>query len=248
MKYGGKTDVGMKRKCNQDSFAVFSKDNYYGAVVCDGMGGAKGGNIASGIAVKTFVSVIKKNFAARNPDDYNEAEIKCLLRAAVDTANTEIYKRAQTDDELEGMGTTLVAVVVCLAGAFAVNVGDSRIYSQADGVLNQISTDHSFVQYLIEKGEIRPDEANTHPNKNIILRALGVSDRVDGDYFRIDRYDRLLLCTDGLTNHVTDNRIGEIISGSYLAKPPSYKQRVERLISEANQAGGLDNITAVLLS
>lgn len=247
MKYGGKTDVGMKRKCNQDSFAVFSKENYFGAVVCDGMGGAKGGNVASGIAVKTFVSFIKKTFAAKNPDDYNETEIKCLLRSAVDAANTEIYRRAQMDDELEGMGTTLVAVIVCLAGTFAVNIGDSRIYSQTDGVLQQISTDHSFVQYLIDKGEIRPSEANLHPNKNIILRALGVSERVEGDYFRIDNYDRLLLCTDGLTNHVDNNRIGEIISGSYMAKPPSYKQRVERLISEANQAGGLDNITAVLM-
>lgn len=247
MKYGGKTDVGMKRKCNQDSFAVFSKDNYYGAVVCDGMGGAKGGNIASGIAVKTFVSIIKKTFAANNPDDYNETQIKCLLRMAVDTANYEIYKRAQMDEELEGMGTTLVAVLVCLAGAFAVNVGDSRVYAQTDGTLHQISTDHSFVQYLIDKGEIRPDEANVHPNKNIILRALGVSDNVQGDYFRIDRYDRILLCTDGLTNHVDNNRISEIISGSYMAKPPSYKQRVERLISEANQSGGLDNITAVLM-
>ncbi len=247
MKYGGKTDVGMKRKCNQDSFAVFSKDNYHGAVVCDGMGGAKGGNIASGIAVKTFVSVIKRAFAANNADNFSETEIKRLLRTAVDTANEAIFKRAQLDDELEGMGTTLVAVVVCLAGAFAVNVGDSRIYSQADGTLHQVSTDHSFVQYLIDKGDIRPDEASIHPNKNIILRALGVSDRVEGDYYRIDRYDRLLLCTDGLTNHVDNNRISEIISGAYMAKPPSYKQRVERLISEANQAGGLDNITAVLI-
>lgn len=248
MKYGGKTDVGIKRKCNQDSFAVFSKDNYFGAVVCDGMGGAKGGNIASGIAVKTFVSVIKRAFSQHNADNYNETEVKCLLRTAVDTANLEVYKRSQMDDELEGMGTTLVAVVVCLCGTFAVNIGDSRIYSQSDGTLRQISTDHSFVQYLISKGEIRPEEAVHHPNKNIILRALGVNERVDGDYFRIDRYDRLLLCTDGLTNHVDDNRIGEIISGAYLSKPPSYKARVERLILEANQSGGSDNITAVLLA
>ncbi len=248
MKYGGKTDVGVKRKYNQDSFAVFSKDNYFGAVVCDGMGGANGGNIASSIAVKTFVHVIKKAFAAHNADNYTETEVKCLLRSAVDTANLEVYKRSLTDDDLRGMGTTLVAVVVCLCGTFAVNVGDSRIYRQDGGTMYQVSTDHSFVQYLIEKGEIRPDEALIHPNKNIILRALGVNERVAGDYYRIDRYDRLLLCTDGLTNHVSDERIGEIISGAYMAKKPSYKQRVDRLISEANQAGGTDNITAVLLA
>ena len=247
MKYGGKSDVGVKRKCNQDSFAVFSKDGYFLAVVCDGMGGAKGGNVASGLAVKTFVSVIKKAFSMQNPDKFNESEIKRLLKTAVDEANYAIYEKSRMDDELEGMGTTLVAVLVCLCGTFGVNIGDSRIYSQSDETLQQVSTDHSFVQYLIEKGEIKPNEASMHPNKNIILRALGVNERVEADYFRIDRYDRILLCTDGLTNHVSDARINDIICGSYLSKPPSYKARVEKLISEANENGGSDNITAVLI-
>ncbi len=247
MKYGGKTDIGMKRKCNQDSFAVFSKDGYFCAVVCDGMGGAKGGNIASGLAVKTFASVIKKAFSAKNADDYTDSEIKRLLKTAVDEANTAVHRKSLTDIELEGMGTTIVAVLNCLCGTFAVNVGDSRIYRQIDGVLEQISTDHSFVQYLIDKGEITPDEAENHPNKNIILRALGVNEHVEGDYFRIDSYDRLLLCTDGLTNHVNNRRIGEIISGAYIPKVTSYKARVEKLIAEANEGGGLDNITAVLV-
>ncbi len=247
MKYGGKTDVGKKRKSNQDSYAVFSKDSYFCAVVCDGMGGAKGGNVASGLAVKTFVTVIKKAFSLHNADNYNETEIKRLLKTAIDEANYVIREKSLIDDELEGMGTTLVAVLICLCGTFCVNVGDSRLYRQTDGNLYQVSIDHSFVQYLIEKGEIKPNEAAMHPNKNIILRALGVNDRVEADYFRIDRYDRLLLCTDGLTNHVNDNRIGDIISGSYLTKPPSYKERVEKLIAEANDNGGSDNITAVLI-
>ena len=247
MKYGGKTDIGMKRKNNQDSYAVFSKSNYYCAIVCDGMGGANGGNIASGLAVKTFAAVIKKAFSEKNADDYSEFDIKRLMKSAVDETNTVIYEKSLTSPELEGMGTTLVAVIGCLCGTFAVNIGDSRIYCQLDGVLQQISTDHSFVQYLIEKGDLAPEEAVNHPNKNIILRALGVNDRVEGDYYRINNYDRLLLCTDGLTNHVDDNRIGEIISGGYGIKETSLKARAELLVSAANENGGLDNITAVLI-
>ncbi len=246
MKYGGKTDTGLKRNNNQDSYAVFSKDSYFCAIVCDGMGGAKGGNIASTLAVKTFSSVIKKAFSERNADDYNESAIRLLLKNAVTASNDAVYRKSLTAPELEGMGTTMVAVLICLCGTFAINVGDSRIYRQTENGIKQVSKDHSFVQYLIEKGEIRPEEAATHPNKNIILRALGVNEHVEADYYRIDSYDRILLCSDGLTNHVNDNRIGEIISGSYLAKKPSYKDRVEKLIEEANAGGGLDNITAVL--
>ncbi|MBQ3230805.1 MAG: Stp1/IreP family PP2C-type Ser/Thr phosphatase [Clostridia bacterium] len=247
MKYGGKSDIGMKRNCNQDSFAVFSKQDYFCAIVCDGMGGAKGGNIASGLAVKTFASVIKKAFSAKNADDFDEASVKALLVNAVNAANKAVYIKAMSDEELEGMGTTLVAVLNCLCGTFAVNIGDSRLYRQDENSLKQVSTDHSFVQYLIDKGEITPQEAVDHPNKNIILRALGVNEQVEGDYFRIDNFDRLLLCTDGLTNHVSDERIAEIMTGSYASKAPSLKARVERLIAEANEGGGLDNITAVIV-
>lgn len=246
MKYCGKTDIGIKRLNNQDSYAVFSKNNYFCAIVCDGMGGAKGGNIASGLAVKTFASTVKSAFSERNADDFNEAEIKALLRTALNNANTAVYNKSLTDSELEGMGTTLVVALVCLCGTFALNVGDSRIYRQYDGATQQISKDHSFVQYLLDKGEITQQEAENHPYKNIILRALGVNEHIEGDYYRIDRYERILLCSDGLTNHVTDERIGEIISGAYSTKKPSYKARVERLIDEANVGGGLDNITAVL--
>ena len=247
MKFGGKTDVGVKRKNNQDSFAVFSKSDYFCAIVCDGMGGAKGGNVASGLAVKTFAGIIKKAFSAKNADDFDELEIKRLIKNAVDVTNNVIYEKSLTSEEYEGMGTTLVAVIGCLCGTFAVNIGDSRLYRQLEGQLQQISVDHSFVQYLIEKGDISPEEAATHPNKNIILKALGVNDSVEGDYFRIDNYDRLLLCTDGLTNHVPNSRISDVISGNYITKKTSLKARTEQLIVDANEGGGLDNITAVLI-
>ncbi len=247
MKYGGKTDVGIKRKNNQDSYAVFSKSGYFCAIVCDGMGGANGGNIASGLAVKTFASCIKRGFSLKNPDDFDEFEIKRLLKSAVNETNYVVYEKSLSSPELEGMGTTLVAVVGCLCGTFAVNVGDSRLYRQIDGVLQQVSTDHSFVQYLIDKGDLKPEDAANHPNKNIILRAIGVNEIVEGDYFRIDNYDRLLLCTDGLTNHVNDKRIEEILSGEFSVKPTTLKMRADALINEANEGGGLDNITAVLV-
>ncbi len=247
MKCVGKTDVGMKRKNNQDSFAVFAKEGYCCAIVCDGMGGANGGNIASSLAVKTFATTVKKAFSARNADDFTEPQIRGLLQNALFAANHAVHLKSLSDPELDGMGTTLVAVINCLCGTFAVNVGDSRLYRQTESSIKQVSTDHSFVQYLIDKGEITPQEAVNHPNKNIILRALGVNESVEGDYFRIDSYDRLLLCTDGLTNHVTDRRLADIVSGSYAPKPPSFKARVERLIAEANEGGGLDNITAVIM-
>lgn len=247
MKYGGRTDVGIKRKNNQDSYAVFSKSDYFCAIVCDGMGGANGGNIASGLAVKTFAACIKKGFSVRNADDFDEFEIKRLLKTAVNEANHQVYAKSISSPELEGMGTTLVAVIGCLCGTFAVNIGDSRLYRQLDGVLQQVSNDHSFVQYLIDKGDLKPEDAANHPNKNIILRAIGVNEMVEGDYFRIDNYDRLLLCTDGLTNHLDNNRISQIISGEYSVKSTTLKNRADALINEANDGGGLDNITAVLI-
>ncbi len=247
MKYGGRTDVGIKRKNNQDSYAVFSKSGYFCAIVCDGMGGANGGNVASGLAVKTFASYVKKCFSIKNPDDFDEFEIKRLLKSAVSETNYVVYEKSLSSPELEGMGTTLVAVVGCLCGTFAVNVGDSRLYRQIDGILQQISTDHSFVQYLIDKGDLKPEDAANHPNKNIILRAIGVNEMVEGDYFRIDNYDRLLLCTDGLTNHVDDKRIEKILSGEYTIKSTTLKTRADALINEANEGGGLDNITAVIV-
>lgn len=249
MKYFGKTDIGLKRRSNQDSYALFSREGYFCAVVCDGMGGAKGGNVASGLAVKTFSSVIKKSFSAENADDFDEKGVRLLMRRACDEANAAIYRRAQLDDELDGMGTTLVAVLSCMCGTFALNVGDSRLYKLENGVLSQVTVDHSFVQYLLEKGEITASEASSNPNRNIILRALGVNERVESDLFRIDSYEMLLLCTDGLTNHVGNTRIAEIISASECgeSRKPAYKMRVETLIAEANSDGGTDNITAVLI-
>lgn len=249
MRFSGKTDIGQKRKTNQDSYAVFTRECYFCAIVCDGMGGAKGGNVASGLAVKTFATVIKKAFSAKSADAFEEKELRSLMVRAVGEANAAVFKKAQQDDELDGMGTTLVAVISCLCGTFAVNVGDSRLYCLDNEALRQVTVDHSFVQYLIQKGELTEKEAANHPNRNIILRALGVNESVECDIFRIGSFDMLLLCTDGLTNHVNNSKIKDIItaSDSKEARLPSFKSRVDRLIEEANRNGGSDNITAVLV-
>lgn len=250
MKYCGMTDIGRKRNSNQDSYAVYSGDGYFFAVVCDGMGGVHGGNIASGLGVKVFSAVIRNTFG-KNPEAGRDAHsLQHILNTAVAEANSAIYSRAAGDTELDGMGTTLVAAVICECGAYAVNIGDSRIYCRTEsGLFYQISKDHSFVQYLIDKGEITRSQAADHPNRNIILRALGVNETAMCDIFRIESYEMLLLCTDGLTNHIANERINEVISAEYTAagRPIPIKSRVEKLISEANRNGGSDNITAILI-
>lgn len=249
MKCVGKTDIGAKRKSNQDSFAVISRGEYTLAVVCDGMGGTRGGNIASETAVRAFCFAVKEAFASQPPGGFREQEIEDLLKQAVGDANTEVYRKAAEDNDLEGMGTTLVAVLFCKAGKFAVNVGDSRLYLQDREGFRQLTKDNSFIQYLLDKGLVTPEEAAVHPNRNIILRALGVNEEIETDLYRIPPYDRLLLCSDGLYNMLPAEEMQSIIDGSYSGKrhAPSYRTRLGELIRRANLHGGTDNITAVLI-
>lgn len=249
MKCVGKTDIGVKRRNNQDSFAVVSRGEYTLAVVCDGMGGARGGNIASETAVRAFCLAVKEAFGEKPSGGFGEQEIEDLLRQAVGDANTEVYRKAVEDSELEGMGTTLVAVLLCKAGNFAINVGDSRLYFQNESGIHQLTKDNSFIQYLLDKGLVTPEEAAVHPNRNIILRALGVNEEVESDLYRIPAYDRLLLCSDGLYNMLSEEELSAVMDGSYSNKkrPPGFRTRLSELIRRANANGGMDNITAVLI-
>lgn len=249
MKCVGKTDVGIKRKNNQDSFCIVDKNEYLLAVVCDGMGGARGGNVASDTAVRTFCKAVRESFALQPAEGYDAQEIEDLLKEAVSEANAEVYRKATEDSDLEGMGTTLVAVLLCNAGQFAVNVGDSRLYVQNGDAFGALTKDNSFIQYLLDKGLVTPEEALVHPNRNIILRALGVNEEVEVDLYRIPPFERLLLCSDGLYNMVPQDEIGGIADGSYSIKRrvPGYRTRLAELIKRANQNGGTDNITAVLI-
>ncbi len=249
MKCVGKTDVGVKRKNNQDSFAVVNRSEYLLAVVCDGMGGARGGNVASDTAVRAFCQAVRESFALQPPEGYGEQEIEDLLKEAVAEANAEVYRKATEDSDLEGMGTTLVAVLLCNAGQFAVNVGDSRLYLQNGETFGALTKDNSFIQYLLDKGLITPEEALVHPNRNIILRALGVSEEVETDLYRIPPFEYLLLCSDGLYNMLAEEDMSSIANGSYSGKRriPGFRTRLTELIRRANQNGGTDNITAVLI-
>ncbi len=241
MKIVAKTDRGHVRETNQDAYAVgeFS-DEVVWAVVCDGMGGAAGGNIASALAVKVISDKINASYREKMRD----MSIKNMLDSALTAANIEVYDMADAKPELHGMGTTVVCAIVRDNQAFIAHAGDSRAYVLSDGNINQITTDHSMVQDLLSRGKITNEQAANHPNKNIITRAVGVDKSIEIDFDQIDLDDNstLLLCTDGLSNYVTNEEIVNLMSdGKHYAF-------ADRLVQKANQNGGGDNITVVVIS
>ncbi|MDD6620694.1 MAG: Stp1/IreP family PP2C-type Ser/Thr phosphatase [Eubacteriales bacterium] len=241
MKIVAKTDRGHVRETNQDAYAVgeFS-DEVVWAVVCDGMGGAAGGNIASALAVKVISDKINASYREKMRD----MSIKNMLDSALTAANIEVYDMADAKPELHGMGTTVVCAIVRDNQAFIAHAGDSRAYVLSDGNINQITTDHSMVQDLLSRGKITDEQAAKHPNKNIITRAVGVDKSIEIDFDQIDLDDNstLLLCSDGLSNYVTNEEIVDLMSdGKHYAF-------ADRLVQKANENGGGDNITVVVIS
>ena len=273
MKCFGITDIGKKRNNNQDSFGIkmLSEDCCLLAV-CDGMGGANGGEIASANAIEEFLQICERDITPNSSDD----DIRETLFVAVLEANRRVFDIAQASEELSGMGTTLVAALVrdngldldtidhdvktyspdgeaptlpppspCV-GVFTVNVGDSRAYVSDTDKLTQITKDHSYVQYLIDQGELKPEKASSHPQRNIIMKAIGVGNTVIPDVDKSLITDKaskyVLLCSDGLHSELKDADIQKIIHSER-----SLEEKCEALISLANKKGGNDNITAVLL-
>lgn len=264
MFFFGKTDIGLRRGSNQDSFIAASLyRNTVLCVVCDGMGGASGGNIASKLAAdvfhKTLTDSLAKIAPAEKPDevdlDPKGADYGALLSEAVSAANSAVYTRAATSADLRGMGTTLVAALVVGSMLYAVNIGDSRLYIGADGQLKQLTRDHSYVQYLVDIGRLTPEEAAKNPIRNIITRSVGNEPEVEGDIYTADLseygHGYLLLCSDGLTNFLSHEKISEILfsdSGHNTDKPEDIlRDKVERMVGGANEGGGGDNITVLLL-
>ncbi len=201
------TDVGQKRKMNQDY--VFASEGPVGNLpnlftVADGMGGHNAGDYASSHAVRILVDEIREDA------DYNPVKV---IRHAIEAANTEIRNRAQEDENLRGMGTTMVVATIVDQYAYVANVGDSRLYVIQDGI-RQVTKDHSLVQEMVRMGEISEAEARNHPDKNIITRALGAEKTVDVDFFdlKLEKGCTILMCSDGLSNMVEDEKIQEIIS------------------------------------
>lgn len=238
MKTLGNSDIGKIRQNNEDAFRFGSfDDGVTWAVVCDGMGGAAGGQIASTIAADMVGKKIEKCYNK----SMSEGSIENMLLSAITTANVTVYDRAISDDFLSGMGTTLVAAVIKNSVASIAHVGDSRAYLIHDGSLRQLTKDHSLVQEMLDSGEITEEEFEHHPVKNIITRALGVAEQIEIEFdtVELNKGDVLFLCTDGLSGTVSKEEMLDIF------QKYSFDQFTAKLIERANSAGGNDNITVV---
>ena len=250
MIYYGKTDVGLVRSENQDTFGCEEfklkciGGNALLVTVCDGMGGAAGGKVASTSACDSFTKYVARQIEAFDEDLSNPSNIpfEKILRDGVKVANKAILASAAQSDEYKGMGTTLVAGLFVGDSLYCVNIGDSRAYAVKDGKLKQLSHDHSYVQTLVDKGEITELEAMHHPEKNVILKAVGVSANADPDIFSYDIPDALLLCSDGLSNMVTPDEILETLTSD-----TAVNEKTDSLVESALKAGGPDNITALIV-
>lgn len=240
MKVCGKTDVGLRRHENQDTFAVEHGEKLLIAVVCDGMGGAEGGQIASSLAVETFMKEIRALLRA----DMTAGQLRELASFCVAKANTAVCQRALQEPAYQGMGTTLVSAVAGERDAVICNIGDSRAYLIHNGEMMRITHDHSVVQTLVENGDITAEEARTHPNRNLITRALGPDETTLCDAFDVSfaHGDKILLCTDGLVVTATDEEICRIVCADKRAE-----EKLDDLIALAKAQGAPDNVTAVLI-
>ncbi len=238
----GLTDIGLVRRNNQDSYAIRVLDDDLAiAVVCDGMGGAQAGNVASAVAVEAFAATLEDACKQGLPPDV-ERKYE-MLRGACRAANSQVFELSRNNLEYQGMGTTLVAAMPLSHEVYVINVGDSRCYILSEGKLTQITCDHSLVQALVDCGDITPEEARTHPQKNLITRALGIEESVRSDVFRVERKegDVLLLCSDGLSNVVTDDVLQQELS--QLTSP---EETARKLLALAVEQGAPDNVTVIL--
>lgn len=236
----GKTDIGKVREENQDKYRTnFLDDNTIFAVVCDGMGGAASGGLASEITANAIYDRVALSFRK----GMEPKSIKSMLESAVAAANALVFQKSTEEPKNNGMGTTCVAAMIHNGLGCIVSVGDSRAYRISDSGIFQITTDHNMAEYLRSKG-ISEDEEKLSKVKNVITRAVGVDETVELDYFElgVEPGEYILICTDGLTNYLSDELIYTTV----------YKQPLERsvnsLVDKANALGGKDNITVVLIS
>lgn len=242
----GATDRGRKRTNNEDAFLVLEKLHLF--AVADGVGGREGGEIASSLAVDTLRETVPDYLGAsdRTPPTASmvgEARAPSALRLAVSSANRRIIETARERPELSGMGTTLTALILFGSDAHLIHIGDSRAYLLRAGTLLQLSSDHTFVAEQVKAGVLTPDQAHTSIYRHVITRALGIAEEAGPDLSRepAQAGDIYLLCSDGLTEMVDDREIAKILEDA----DPS--NAVARLINAANAAGGVDNITAVVV-
>lgn len=241
MQYWVLSDIGCVRTCNQDACAVEQLDkNTLLCVVCDGMGGAKAGNVASALAVDVFSQEVKNSWT---PDMSSEEQSQ-MLKNALKLANFTVYDQSQQFEEFSGMGTTLVAALIQNKTATIINVGDSRAYQIDEAGIVQLTVDHSLVQLMVSRGELTPEQARTYPGKNLITRAIGTESVVSCDIYhkKLSTGDCLLLCSDGLSNIVDEQEmLFEVVHGA------ERSSSCERLLNITKNRGAPDNVTCALI-
>ena len=241
MQYWGLTDRGCVRSQNQDTYKTEQLDkNTLLCVVCDGMGGAKSGNVASQMAAEIFVQEVQRSWTP----GMTKERTSQVMQTAVRLANTTVFDQSRQFEEFQGMGTTLVAALIQGKLATVVNVGDSRAYKVDRSGIRQITKDHSMVQLMVDRGELTPEMAKTYPGKNLITRAVGTEPTVVTDVFQLEleKDDCLLLCSDGMSNMMDDQEIlFEVVHGV------NKEGCCQRLLDIAMGRGAPDNVTSVLI-
>lgn len=240
MKIGVCSEKGKVRNLNEDYYTVYQiSDDTHLFIVADGMGGHRAGNVASKMAVNGVLSYIKENFEEKKHD------IPDLIIQGIMYSNRKVFEKSLKEEEYAGMGTTLTLGLVCGGILYGGHIGDSRIYLIRGDEIIQLSKDHSLVAELFRDGKLTQEEAETHPQKNIITRALGIEEEVKVDYFqeKLKDGDIIVLCTDGLTNLVKEWEIKEICTTEW----ENFANIPAKLAEMANQRGGYDNITVILV-
>ena len=241
MQYWGLTDPGCARSQNQDAYQMEMLDKHtLLCVICDGMGGAKSGNVASTLAIDVFTQEVKRTYQSGMSDK----ELDWMLRNAVKLANFTVYDQAKQFEEFDGMGTTLVAALIRGKTATIVNVGDSRGYYIDEDGIRQVTTDHSLVQMMVSRGELTAEQAKTYPGKNFITRAIGTEAVAECDVFtcKLKKKACIFLCTDGLTNLLDEQEILFEV-----AHEEDKEQCCQRLLDIVKRRGAPDNVTSILV-
>ena len=240
MRVYAKTDIGKARQMNQDFYYISQKnEDMCLCILADGMGGYNGGEIASSLATNSAKEYIEENF---DKIEHTEKEVMNLIKYAMEYANKAVLEKSKENEELEQMGTTLEICIIYNGKAYIGHIGDSRIYRIRKNIMRRITTDHSYVEKLVKDGTITREEAFYHPKKNMLMKALGCNEAIEPDIMVKEflEKDIILMCSDGLTNMLTEEAIYNIVQ-----EEP--KTACEKLVKKANENGGYDNISVILI-
>lgn len=243
LKHFVRTDIGKIRAENQDNYYMpNANDGMVLYIIADGMGGCNGGKIASSLAVKSVSKYMSDNF--EETQDVREAILE-LIRDSIKYANMTVYEKSKTDIDLDGMGTTLDVVLIYNNKIYIGHVGDSRVYRIRKNIIRKLTKDHSYVEKLVADGTITRRESYNHPKKNMLTKAVGCALYLEPDLIvkKIEKDDVLLMCTDGLSNMIKDGEIYDVI----MKNKNDLDKGISTLVKKANDAGGVDNITAIIV-